>query len=167
MGAPQVAPALLTRMSSASTRAAISSARRRHSGSLDRSAGIPMHVPLAVSSAATSATASALRDEMYTVAPASTKPSAIILPIPRVPPVTSAVLPATEKRSAALTGPLCPPGSRPGQCQRAAHQDVGPDAQRLVLDQEGRAVVHPARTVRRPAADEEVAARQMTQELAD
>ena len=57
--------------------------------------------------------------------------------------------------------------SRRGQCQRAAHQDAGPDPQRLVLDEEGRAVVHAARAVRRAAADEEVAARQVAQELAD
>ena len=42
---------------------------------------------------------SALRDEMYTLAPASTKPRAIINPMPRLPPVTSAVLPSMENRS--------------------------------------------------------------------
>jgi hypothetical protein len=40
-----------------------------------------------------------LRDETYTVAPASTNPPAIIRPIPREPPVTRAVLPAMENRS--------------------------------------------------------------------
>ncbi len=63
-GAPQVAPALLTRMSSESSRAASSSARRRHSASVDRSAGRAMHVPFSDSSAATSSQTSALREEM-------------------------------------------------------------------------------------------------------
>src|ERR1700733_9106429 len=87
--------------------------------------------------------------------------------MPRVPPVTSAVLPAMEKRSGEVIGPLCPPGSRRGQCQRAADEDARPDAQGLVFDEEGRAVVHPARPVGRAAADEEVATRQVAEELAD
>ena len=39
---------------------------------------------------------------MYTFTPASTKPSAIIEPMPRLPPVTSAVFPAMSKRSEAV-----------------------------------------------------------------
>ena len=39
------------------------------------------------------------RDDTYTLAPASTYPVAIILPMPREPPVTRAVLPAMENRS--------------------------------------------------------------------
>ena len=58
-----------------------------------------MHVPAPASSAATRSQTSALREEMYTRAPASTNPRAIIRPMPREPPVTSAVLPATENRS--------------------------------------------------------------------
>ena len=52
IGAPQVAPALLTRTSRWSSRRAISSARRRHSSSLERSAGIATHTPARESSAA-------------------------------------------------------------------------------------------------------------------
>src|ERR1700722_8632818 len=165
-GAPQVAPALLTRMSRASSRDATSSARRRHSASVERSAGIPMQVPFLDSSAATASTTSAFREEMYTFTPASTKPSAIIRPMPRLPPVTSAVLPAMSKRFDAVMGLLCPPPSRRGQCERAAHRDTGAHTRGFVLDEEGGAVVHPARAVRRAAADEEVAARQVAQELA-
>ena len=90
---------------------------------------MPTQVPLAESSAATSAQASALRDEMVTAAPASTNPSAIILPMPRVPPVTRAVLPAIEKRSDALTRSLWSGMSRDGQCDGAAQDDIGADAQ--------------------------------------
>src|SRR6185436_21130082 len=57
------------------------------------------HVPCDESSAATRSQTSALREEMYTFAPASTKPRAIMSPIPREPPVTSVTLPATENRS--------------------------------------------------------------------
>ena len=67
-----------------------------------------MQVPFLESSAATCSQTSALRDEMYTVAPASTKPSAIIRPMPRLPPVTSAVLPAMENRSEAVIATLWP-----------------------------------------------------------
>src|SRR5918999_1391335 len=66
IGAPQVAPALLTRTSRRSSRAARSSARPR--------------------------------------APASAKPRAIISPMPRLPPVTSAVFPSIENRSWVGTG---------------------------------------------------------------
>ena len=129
-GAPQVAPALLTRMSRrVDSRAAISSARRRHPASVDRSAGRPTQVPFGRElgghlGAGRPPCATRCRPS----APASTKPSAIILPMPRVPPVTSAVLPAMEKRSDAVIGPLCPRGSRRGQCERAAHEDAGADA---------------------------------------
>ena len=128
-GVPQVAPALLTSMSRRSTRVAISSAKRRQPASVDRSAGMPTQVPLAESSAATSAQASALREEMVTAAPASTNPSAIILPMPRVPPVTRARLPAIEKRSAALTRSLWLGGSRDRQRDGTAQDDIGADAQ--------------------------------------
>src|ERR1051325_5112038 len=43
---------------------------------------------------------------MYTVAPASTKPRAIISPIPREPPVTSTVFPSTENRFFTLASSL-------------------------------------------------------------
>ena len=50
------------------------------------------------------ATASALREAITTVAPAATNPPAIIRPIPRVPPVTTTVLPGTENSSAGEVG---------------------------------------------------------------
>ena len=56
-----------------------------------------MHSPILESSAATSSHTSSLREAMYTLAPASTNPVAIILPMPREPPVTTAVLPSMEK----------------------------------------------------------------------
>ena len=74
-----------------------------------------MQVPFCDSSAATCSQTSALRDEMYTLAPASTNPSAIIRPMPRLPPVTRAVLPAMEKRSEAVMGTLWPMGGEPAQ----------------------------------------------------
>ena len=61
-GAPQVAPALLTRRWMRSSRSAISAARARQPASVDRSAAMPMQVPRSDSSAATRAQASALRE---------------------------------------------------------------------------------------------------------
>ena len=81
-------------------RSTTSSARRRHSSSVERSAGDGVRTCRARdSSSATASHTSALRDEMLTLAPASTKPRAIIRPMPRLPPVTRAVLPAMENRS--------------------------------------------------------------------
>src|SRR3954453_12585070 len=85
-------------MCSLDSSGAISAASRVHSSGPERSAGTEMHVPTLESSAATSSQTSALRLEMYTLAPASTKPRAIISPIPRLPPVTRAVLPEMSKR---------------------------------------------------------------------
>ena len=44
-GSPQVAPALLTRMCTSSSRSPTSAASRRHSSSRERSAGIDAHLP--------------------------------------------------------------------------------------------------------------------------
>ncbi len=63
-GAPHVAPALLTRMSSRGESRDTSAASRSHSSSRDRSAGMLTHVPTLESSAATSSQTSAFRDEM-------------------------------------------------------------------------------------------------------
>ena len=57
-----------------------------------------MHWPDPESSSATALQTSALREEMYVFAPASTNPRAIIRPIPREPPVTTATLPEISKR---------------------------------------------------------------------
>src|SRR5438445_6343188 len=97
-GAPQLAPALLTRTWSAVSRRARASARPRAPASVEQSAGSETHVPCRDSSAATWSHTSALREEMYTFAPASTKPRAIMSPMPREPPVTRATLPSMEKR---------------------------------------------------------------------
>jgi hypothetical protein len=51
--------------------------------------------------------------------------------MPRVPPVTRAVLPAMENRSAELImAPLWSGTSRGGQCDGAAQDDAGADPQR-------------------------------------
>jgi hypothetical protein len=70
-----------------------------HPASDDRSAGTARHSPTCDSSPATRSHASAFRELTYTRAPPSTSPRAIINPIPRLPPVTTAVFPATENRS--------------------------------------------------------------------
>src|SRR5664280_1094965 len=98
--APQWAPALLTSTSTRPWWAETASANWRAPSSEDRSAAKPEHAPKSDSSATAACTAWALRDATITVAPAATKPAAIMCPMPRVPPVTTTVFPATEKRSA-------------------------------------------------------------------
>src|SRR5271165_6752028 len=98
-GAPQVAPALLTRMSRVGNRSRVSVASSTAAPGSDTSPGIASHSPSSASSRAAALTSSCLREETITLAPASTRPRAIISPIPREPPVTRAVLPATSNRS--------------------------------------------------------------------
>src|SRR5580658_1443310 len=98
-GAPQVAPALLTRMWTRSSDRPTSSASRRHSSSRDRSAGTDSATPYWDSSATAASPASALRELMYTEAPACSSPRAIIKPIPRPPPLTTATFPVRSNRS--------------------------------------------------------------------
>ena len=57
---------------------------------------------------------SAFRELMYTRAPWARKPAAIISPIPRDPPVTSTVFPATENKFFIFTAPVQRVGSVPG-----------------------------------------------------
>src|SRR5690348_10791206 len=57
--------------------------------------------PCSASSSAASAQASALRELMYTRAPACSRPRAIMSPMPRLPPVTTAVFPDRSNRSMA------------------------------------------------------------------
>src|SRR5258708_6540012 len=90
MGSPQLAPALLTSMSTRCTCLATPSRSTSQPWRLDRSAGTETHVPNWLRSAAVASQASALRAEMYTVAPACSRPRATISPIPREPPVTTA-----------------------------------------------------------------------------
>src|SRR6266853_2106761 len=96
--APQVAPALLTSTFRDFSRSPTCSARARHSCSVDRSAGSAVTVPYWLSSCCAAAQASALRELMYTRAPASSRPRAIMSPIPRLPPVTTAALPDRSNR---------------------------------------------------------------------
>src|SRR5882672_7965709 len=71
-GAPHVAPALLTRMCSFDSRSAIAAASRSLPALVERSAGMEIHGPIAPSCSAAASQTSALRDEMYTVAPDET-----------------------------------------------------------------------------------------------
>src|SRR5271167_3524276 len=99
IGAAQVAPALLTRMSRRGDHSRTSAASARAPSALDTSAAIAWTSPKADSCSAVACSGSALREERHTRAPATSSPRAIISPIPRDPPVTSAVLPARENRS--------------------------------------------------------------------
>src|SRR5580700_8666373 len=98
-GAPQVAPALLTRMWTRSSDRPTSSASRRHSSSRDRSAGTDSATPYWDSSATAACPASARRELMYTEAPACSSPRAIIRPIPRPPPLMTATFPVRSNKS--------------------------------------------------------------------
>ena len=71
-GAPQLAPALLTRMSRRDSRAATAAASASQPAWVPQSPGIDTHVPWRESSAAIWSHASFLRDDTYTLAPAST-----------------------------------------------------------------------------------------------
>jgi hypothetical protein len=64
---------------------------------VDTSAGSETQWPKAESSLAVWSQAAALRAEMYTRAPWARKPSAIMRPMPREPPVIKAVRPFSEK----------------------------------------------------------------------
>ena len=97
--AAQAAPALFTRISSWLSRSASAAARHWAPARVGTSAGSAKHEPVAASSSAVCSQAAALRDEIYTRAPCARKPAAIMRPIPRELPVTSAVRPARENRS--------------------------------------------------------------------
>src|SRR5215831_14663681 len=148
-GAPQVAPALLTSTFRACSRSATSLASRRHSASVDRSAGMAVTGPYWLSSASAAAQPSALRELMYTRAPASSRPRAIMSPIPRVPPVTTAVFPDRSNKSmtAKTTGAVASGSCAlkwlafepPGRDGTAAHREGKVS---------GRAAQHRARAMR-------------------
>ena len=149
-GVPQVAPALLTRMSRVEP--SWSPSRRPAGDTRPRWRGRPgcrCRCPWPRARPPPASTTSALRDEMYTVAPASTKPSAIILPMPRVPPVTRAVLPSMEKRSCALIGPSWSGGHGAANATALRTMTSAPTRSARVLHREGGAVVHAARAVGR------------------
>src|SRR3954447_12418637 len=117
-GAPHVAPALLTRMCSSSSCSPTSAASARQASSVDRSAWTNRTVPWAASSARACSPSSALRALRYTRAPACSSPRAIISPIPRVPPVTTATLPVRSNSSTCRT-------LARRVCESAAMNDVG------------------------------------------
>src|SRR6266481_7378911 len=107
--APQAAPALLTRISSFGSRFLISVASISMPARLEMSIGSAMHSPpySAVSSFAVASHGPALRAVMYTRgAPCARNPAAIILPMPREPPVTSATRPLSENRSLNMQPPF-------------------------------------------------------------
>ena len=68
---------------------------------------VPGEFPLAA------AQASALRELMYTRAPASSRPRAIMSPMPRLPPVTTAVFPDRSNKS--MISPIQNPASTGSQ----------------------------------------------------
>jgi hypothetical protein len=97
-GAPQVAPALLIRMSMRPMRRIVSSTTFWIcAGSLASAATQRVSMPRDCRCAEASSRSPALREVSSTFAPASPSASAICSPRPREPPVTSAVLPLRSK----------------------------------------------------------------------
>ena len=96
---------MLTGTCTRPSRSPTSPASRRQASSPDRSAATATPSPPCDSSAATRSHTSAFRELMTTRAPPSTNPLAIINPIPRLPPVTTTVFPATENRSSNAGSP--------------------------------------------------------------
>src|SRR5215469_5485273 len=84
-GAIHTAPALFTRIFKRDSCAATSVASAAQPAAVETSAGTEMHSPALLNSFATSSHTDFLRDEMYTFAPPSRNPRAIIKPIPREP----------------------------------------------------------------------------------
>src|SRR5574343_226100 len=104
-GAPQVAPALLTRMSIWPRRSIVSATTRCASSGLAASAAIQRaSMPRACRWAVASSRSAALREVSMILAPASPRASAICRPRPREPPVTRATWPVRSNR--AWTGVL-------------------------------------------------------------
>ena len=93
-------PALLTRMSRPPKRATVSATHDRASSGLPTWAAVQATrssgAPAATSPAAASARSSAVRDVIITFAPASTNREAMPRPMPRLPPVMSAVFPLSS-----------------------------------------------------------------------
>src|SRR5919199_602108 len=102
-GAPHVAPLLLTRMSIAPKASSVSfTTLATSSGSVTSQARARALPPRSSISAFTSSSASRLREQRTTLAPASERASAMYCPRPRPPPVTTAVLPSRRNRSSAF-----------------------------------------------------------------
>ena len=93
-------PALLTRMSSRPKRATVAATQDCASSGLPTWAAVqanrPSAAPPATRPATASARSSALREVIMTLAPASAKRAAMARPIPRLPPVISAVFPLSS-----------------------------------------------------------------------
>src|SRR5207244_9254997 len=98
-GAPQAVPALFTRMSSCSKRSRVAWARAAAPSGVETSAATASQSPSSASSFALASSSPRLREEMITRAPARSRPVAIMSPIPREPPVTSARLPEMSNSS--------------------------------------------------------------------
>ena len=98
-GATQPVPALFTRMSSPVSRSRTASTRARTPSSVDMSFGIAMQSPSSASSAAVRMQTSAWRAVMYVRTPRRTSSSAIIRPMPLLPPVTTATRPSRSNMS--------------------------------------------------------------------
>ena len=101
------AAALFTRMPIPPNVETVTSTIRFASPDFPTFAAIPSALaPEASSSFTVASTASALRLTTMTRAPAAANAVAIALPMPRVPPVTSATLPSREKRFAVMRTPV-------------------------------------------------------------
>ena len=124
--------ALFTKMSSAPKRSMVADTQARPASTSPALAANTSTSPTMSLRASTSA--SCLRDEIMTFAPAAAKWVAIALPIPRDAPVTNATLPS--KRSS-ISGTLV--GDRGAACPRhvAHHSDTTPvklfDSQLITL----------------------------------
>src|SRR5215210_3819029 len=106
-GAPQVVPLLLTRTSIAPKASSVSATTLfTSSGSVTSQASASALPPRPSISALTSSSASFLRAQRTTLAPASESASAMYWPSPRPPPVTMAVLLSRRNRSSAFVRSL-------------------------------------------------------------
>ena len=98
VGAPQVAPALLTRMSMwPKTSCAVDASRATFSSFRQSPAKMSARIPLLSRCAFAASSSSALRADKNTRAPISPSASAICRPRPREPPVINAVRPSRLK----------------------------------------------------------------------
>lgn len=100
IGGRRLIPALLTRMSgSPNTPAACSAAARTPSRVLRSALTHAARQPSAVNSSTVAASSASLRATITTLAPARASAPAMALPMPELPPVTTAVRPSSENSS--------------------------------------------------------------------
>src|ERR1700737_2907107 len=105
-GAPHAAPALLNSAWMASSESASDDASVRTPSAVPRFAGIAATGPSGDSASTAAASSGSLRLDRYTLAPACNRPRAIISPIPRPPPVTTATLPSSRNQSLVMATPF-------------------------------------------------------------